>query len=116
MKIFGSFLLLIFGFAIQGTAQSNKIPDFKSDKPLGERDFKFGLPRNFGSLTLDTSEVDSDIPFLPRSLSIDREIKLISPANYQSRMPIHALPDSDSLMPIKNFGDSVNYTILKKKF
>jgi hypothetical protein len=120
MKIFGSILLLILGFATKGMAQEHKIPDFNFDKPLLLPGSKFKLPENLQSFTLDTSLNNSKLPFLPRSLSIDRENKPIltmpNQMSFQSRMPIHKLPDSDSRMPVKIFDDSVNYTILKKEF
>jgi len=120
MKIFGSILFLILGFATKGMAQEHKIPDFKFDEPLLLPGSKFLLPENLQSFTLDTTLNNSKIPFLPRSISIDREITSIFPIpsqmSFQSRMPIHKLPDSDSRMPVKIFDDSVNYTILKKEF
>lgn len=60
--------------------------------------------------------MQSELPFLPRSLTVHQEINLVSPHPYLSRMPIHLLQNSDSRMPIKVFEDSVHYTILKKKF
>ncbi|GAA0879499.1 hypothetical protein GCM10009119_24670 [Algoriphagus jejuensis] len=97
-------------------AQDKQKPDFKSDPLFVFPGSRFALPENLQSFTPDTVGLDSNALLKPRPFSLDREITFISPPSYQSRMPIYTLPDSDSRMPVKEFGDSINYTILKKEF
>lgn len=115
MKFIGSFLLLVFGFVWDGTAQETPKTDLDSAKTRFFPRSKFDLPENLRFFSPDTSLLDSGIMFFPRSLSIDRELNPVS-LPYQSRMPVLLLPDPQSRMPIKVFDDSVNYTILKKDY
>lgn len=116
MKFFGSFLLLVFGFVWEGVAQEVPRTDFNSDKPLFLPRSKFDLPENLRFFSPDTSRLDSGMSFFPGGLAINREINPVSTFPYQSRMPMHLLPDPQSRMPVKVFGNSVNYTILRKEY
>ncbi|GAB3234476.1 hypothetical protein J0A67_20145 [Algoriphagus aestuariicola] len=76
---------------------------FKKNAPL-----KLKIPE---SLKTDSSQV-----FVPRSLYTERQLTLHSGTNFRVELPFVELPDPQSRMPIKEFGDSVNYTMQIKKY
>lgn len=115
MKILGCFLLLNFGFALQGFSQDRKKPNFKLDEFITHPELKTNL---FGSNQFpitDTLKLEPGIIF-PNPPQFFPERKSDFPNLSQDRMPVHVFPDPQSRMPIRIFEDSVNYTILKKRY
>lgn len=115
MKIIGCFLLLIFGFALQGFSQDRKKPAIRPNKSHLHPDLRTNL---FGSDQFpvpDTLKLEPRIIFPnPPEFFSERKLDFTIPSQY--RMPIYLFPDPQSRMPIIVFDDSVNYTILRKEY
>jgi hypothetical protein len=115
MKIIGCFLLLAFGFALKGFSQDRKKPNLKPDEFITHPELRTNL---FGSdqfTIADTLKLEPRIVF-PNLPQFFPERKSDFTNLSQDRMPVHLFPDPQSRMPIKIFEDSVNYTILKKRY
>lgn len=63
----------------------------------------------------DTFKLDTGIVFTPKEFFLNREMYASPIPSEQLKLPLYALPDPHSRMPIKKFDDSVNYTILRKE-
>lgn len=108
MKIAGYFLLLTFGFALQGFSQDRKKSDLRPDELITHPELRTNL---FGN---DQLPISDTLKLEPRIIFPDRKLDFTIPS--QDRMPVYVFPDPQSRMPIKIFEDSVNYTILKKRY
>ncbi|MDI1322101.1 MAG: hypothetical protein PSV36_05095 [Algoriphagus sp.] len=115
MKIIGYFLLLTFGFALQGFSQDRKKPNLKLDEFITHPELRTNLFGGDQFTIADTLKLEPRIVF-PNPPQFFPERKLDFNNLSQDRMPVHVFPDPQSRIPIKVFNDSVNYTILKKEY
>lgn len=115
MKIIGYFLLMTFGFALQGFSQERKKHDIMPNESQTHPDLRTNFFENDQFPITDTLKLELGIIFPnPPEFFSKRKLDFTMPSHY--RMPIYELPDPQSRMPIKIFDDSVNYTILKKEY
>ena len=81
---------------------------------------RFSKPLQYNSgLKLKAPEtllLDSTHVFVPRSLYTERLLTLPKETKFRVGLPLVELPDPQSRMPIRDFDDSVNYTMLKKEY
>lgn len=116
MKRSGILLLLLIGTVATAFSQkkSERKPNMGLDTPLYGNEF---LQADLLKLkTPQSLYIDSVHTFVPRSLYTERQLTVPSGTNQRPGLPFVELPDPQSRMPIKEFGDSVNYTILKKEY
>jgi hypothetical protein len=116
MKILASLFILTFGIVALGFAQSNEnrkhtIPELKNHPPQLMDSLKV---LDFGKL--EPFQLDSPRVFTPKSFFLDREFNPKSYSPQNSTLPYYVLPDPQSRMPIREFPDSLNYTLLKKEY
>lgn len=115
MKIIGCFLLMTFGFALQGFSQDSKNTDLKVNESQTHPDLIANLFENYRISITDTLKLEPGIISPnPPEFFLERKLGFTIPSTY--RMPVYVLPDPQSRMPIKVFDDSVNYTILRKEY
>jgi hypothetical protein len=116
MKIIGSFLTLFFSTLGLAFAQEkiDSLTHYRQDTLKNQ--WK-SIPDLKGD-SIDTGRIllDSGFLFLPKSLNPERYMDLLPNPKFRVGMPpIYQLPEPQSRMPIKEFGDSVNHTIQIKK-
>lgn len=115
MKIIDCFLLLTFGFAQQGFSQDRKKTDLQAKEFITRPELRANLHRSDQFTLTDTLKLEPKIVF-PNPPQFFPERKSDFTNLSQDRMPVYVFPDPQSRMPIKIFEDSVNYTILKKRY
>lgn len=77
---------------------------------------KFLLTPKIDSLSKGGFLVDSTVLFLPKKLYSERNLDFSPSPKVRVGIPTYKLPDPQSRMPIKEFDDSVNYTLQIKKY
>lgn len=116
MKYLG--ITLILFFSTIGLALAQEKIEWLSDsqKDTLKQRWK-SLPEfNIDSIGKGRILLDSGFLFLPKSLNSERYMDLLPNPKFRVGMPpIYQLPEPQSRMPIKEFDDSVNYTIQIKK-
>jgi hypothetical protein len=117
MKTLGIILLLVCGGTSYAFSQGLDVW-----KPQTGLENRFSNPDWSVSkypllITPEALKADSMYIVVPRSLLFERTIPNFPDVpQYVSTMPIYALPDPESRMPIRPFDESQNYTILEKAY
>ncbi|TDK44881.1 hypothetical protein [Algoriphagus formosus] len=116
MKIIGSFLTLFFSTLGLAFAQEKIDSLIHSRQDTLKNQWKSIPDLKVDSIDTGRILLDSGFLFLPKSLNPERYMDLLPNRKFRIGMPpIYQLPDPQSRMPIKEFDDSVNYTIQIKK-
>lgn len=116
MKYLG--ITLILFFSTIGLALAQKKIEWLSDSQKDTLKQQWKSLSDLKGDSIDTERIllDSGFLFLPKSLNPERYMDLLPNPKFRVGMPpIYQLPDPQSRMPIKEFDDSVNYTIQIKK-
>ncbi len=116
MKILTSIFILTFGVVAFGFAQGQE----KRNPTLQELiNFQPQIGEIIATVDFDkkdTLKLDSGIVFTPEEFFLDREMYAYPTPSQNLEMPFYRLPDPQSRMPIKEFDNSIHYTILIKKY
>lgn len=116
MKTIGSFLILFLSTLGLALAQESIDSLNISQNDKLKNQWKFIPDFEIESFDTGKSLLDSGFLFLPKSLNPEKYKDLLPNPKFRVGMPpIYQLPDPQSRMPIKEFDNSVNYTIQIKK-
>ncbi|MBN7811084.1 hypothetical protein J0A68_08960 [Algoriphagus sp. H41] len=116
MKQFLSLFALFIGTSWAAYGQERPAPDFSYEKPFTLPFSKFAQPEQIQKFSPKVTLADAGKLLAFQGPRIEREIHIPAPTPFTSRMPLLHLPDPETRMPIRDFDDSVNYTILKKDY
>lgn len=116
MKRIGTLLFFVLG--VISTVFSQEKSEQKDSLNLNGPGFgdQFSQNNPFELKTPPSLLIDSTHVFVPRSLYTERLLSLPKETKFRVGLPLFELPDPQSRMPIREFDDSVNYTILKKDY
>lgn len=116
MKLIACIMFLLFGMFGATFAQEKKELSLFTPKDTLCNSKKFILPPGNHPSILEGIPLDSTFRLGPKKYFSERNLYFFEKQRTDLGMPTYELPDPQSRMPIKTFGDSLNYTLRIKKY